>query len=829
MAIKDAIAKALIKLGAKFSTRVIQYQHRDRIGSQFGGGPESIGAAMRGALNGDTDAFQTLCAIFDRYALSDPRLRAVYEKRRRKVINWPWSTEAAEEGDDAENIRDLIDADLKNIPRFSRTILWELSDAIGKGFAAVELIGSLINGRWTVTDARGIPQWALRPKTDVDGYPIENAWEHKTKTGWEDVPDGKLLIWELQNQGSYLTGGLMWSTLWYACFKNFSIKDWIAFMEAYGQPFRLGYYPPQFDENSPEVETLARAVIDIAADAGAIVPEGMKIEFANAMKSGSPEAFENLAKYIDEALAELYLGGTLTTSAGEKGARSLGDVHQDETHEIVAYDARDLAETITWGLIRPMVIWNHGPQKSYPKFEFSIVRVDDLTKWANLDSIMMDRGFPIRESQLRTRYGYEPIDPDNPDDAFIARSAQGQQISEEKKTLKSEGSGADIQGSGFRVQGTGEIIASASEFWAGAPEGDMAEGLESQFVDAILPVYDAAFEAIAEGAGVRVQGSGSAVESIRAVLDASNFSSKYTQSLSSTLLPFLLAAIADVLDESAGELPVGESIDREALIGEAIEALTPENRETIANVGADPRVRPGAHIGAPLQEIIAATIELPSGKVNVEDWTKVKPEAAIKWWSQRLAVTETALEKLDDAARAYAFTISGMESQRVIDAAYEGIQAALEEGESLGQFRKRMKEAQAAAGLAKDAQMNPWHIETVFRQNVLSAYGAGRAASQRSAAVTKHLRYLLYRSMHDGRERSTHRALDNVCLPADHEFWDKYYPPWEWNCRCRSRSVRTPPPGAKTDITSIVQPPIGAPFDKGNPVHRWRAPAGGAP
>ena len=43
---------------------------------------------------------------------------------------------------------------------------------------------------------------------------------------------------------------------------------------------------------------------------------------------------------------------------------------------------------------------------------------------------------------------------------------------------------------------------------------------------------------------------------------------------------------------------------------------------------------------------------------------------------------------------------------------------------------------------------------------------------------------LQYRTVGDGKVRPTHAALHNVTLPPSDPFWDEYYPPNGWNCRC---------------------------------------------
>lgn len=49
---------------------------------------------------------------------------------------------------------------------------------------------------------------------------------------------------------------------------------------------------------------------------------------------------------------------------------------------------------------------------------------------------------------------------------------------------------------------------------------------------------------------------------------------------------------------------------------------------------------------------------------------------------------------------------------------------------------------------------------------------------------------LQYRTAHDGKVRPEHAALHGVTLPLSDPFWEEYYPPNGWNCRCTVVQVR---------------------------------------
>lgn len=49
---------------------------------------------------------------------------------------------------------------------------------------------------------------------------------------------------------------------------------------------------------------------------------------------------------------------------------------------------------------------------------------------------------------------------------------------------------------------------------------------------------------------------------------------------------------------------------------------------------------------------------------------------------------------------------------------------------------------------------------------------------------------LQYRTQKDDKVRPEHAALDGVTLPPSDSFWEEYYPPNGWNCRCTVVQVR---------------------------------------
>lgn len=57
---------------------------------------------------------------------------------------------------------------------------------------------------------------------------------------------------------------------------------------------------------------------------------------------------------------------------------------------------------------------------------------------------------------------------------------------------------------------------------------------------------------------------------------------------------------------------------------------------------------------------------------------------------------------------------------------------------------------------------------------------------------------LEYVTVGDSRVRDTHKVLDGVIRPVEDAFWNTYYPPWSWRCRCTTKKLE------EGDITTIV-------------------------
>jgi SPP1 gp7 family putative phage head morphogenesis protein len=157
------------------------------------------------------------------------------------------------------------------------------------------------------------------------------------------------------------------------------------------------------------------------------------------------------------------------------------------------------------------------------------------------------------------------------------------------------------------------------------------------------------------------------------------------------------------------------------------------------------------------------------------------PEKALEYWTQRIPITADDFSSLEKQARNRAWTVQGLAKQELVSDVFRSMQQALEEGLSIQEWRKRARNILSADGDTPAALLKKHRLDVIYRTNMQTAYQAGRWQQIQEGEGRQYLRYSAVR---DRRTRPQHAALHGKVYPADHEFWDQYYPPNGFNCRC---------------------------------------------
>lgn len=150
-------------------------------------------------------------------------------------------------------------------------------------------------------------------------------------------------------------------------------------------------------------------------------------------------------------------------------------------------------------------------------------------------------------------------------------------------------------------------------------------------------------------------------------------------------------------------------------------------------------------------------------------------EAAEKWVEQGL-ITREVYDTLVARAKAEAFTVADLTLLSELSDVHGAILEAIEFGVTLDDFKASIDDLIIKYGWDHN------RVNTIFRTNMQKAYHIGRYEQMMS--VVNERPYWEYSAVMDRRTRPNHAANDGKIYPANSPFWDSWYPPNGFQCRC---------------------------------------------
>lgn len=180
------------------------------------------------------------------------------------------------------------------------------------------------------------------------------------------------------------------------------------------------------------------------------------------------------------------------------------------------------------------------------------------------------------------------------------------------------------------------------------------------------------------------------------------------------------------------------------------------------------------------------------------------PKDAIAYLAQRGRNLPTGLRWQDvwQQAHARAFTVAGVMKADVLGDIHASLVDAREKGIGFGDWEKGIVPtlekkgwftrtapaliADPATGEVLGKKLTPARMRLIYDQNMQTAYMAGRWRQMKANAEFRP--WWQYTAVMDGRTRPAHRALNGRTFRHDDPFWDAFYPPNGFKCRCSVRA-----------------------------------------
>ncbi len=367
--------------------------------------PYRLASILRACDEGDLDEFLILAEEMEE---RDPHYFSVLGTRKRVISGIRPRVEPASDSAEDRRIAEAVEQDIAEHDGFG-DLVEDILDALGKGFSVVEIA-------WATTARRWKPREFIWRDPRFFHFDRETGRQLRMKDEGDPVNGVALEPWHFITHTARLKSGLPWRgglarivAFGWMC-KAYTQKDWMAFIETYGLPLRLGRYGPE--ATPKDVETLFRAVANIGTDAAAVLPDSMRIDFEGHPASGDDTIFEGFARYVDEQVSKAVLGQTMTSDDGS--SQSQAEVHDEVRHDIAASDARAVTSALNRDLIRAYVDLNFGQREAYPKLVIEVEEPEDRKAWVDGVDKLLKSGLKVKASDLRDRFGLST--PDDKDE-----------------------------------------------------------------------------------------------------------------------------------------------------------------------------------------------------------------------------------------------------------------------------------------------------------------------------------------------------------------------------------------------------------------------------
>lgn len=338
----------------------------------------------------------------------DTHLYSELQTRKNAVLSYDYEVTPYSGSAEDKKIAESIGEVLYNLPGLEDSMI-DLLDAIGKGYSMAEMIWNT-DGRYAViNDLR----W-IHAKRAVFYENTAAPWQPMRKVPFvtteaqpiygEEMPPFKLVYHRYKARSGYDTrAGILRVCAWMYLFKNYSIKDWVAFAEVFGMPLRIGKYDS--GANKDDKDSLVAAIQSLGTDAAGIISKNTEIEFVETMKNvGTQNIFEALVNFCDRQISKAILGQTLTTQEGPSGSYSLGQVHNLVRQDLIRGDSEALSKTIRFQIIRPLVGYNFGWDKPLPWFKIMYEPSEDLKALSEVYKNLHSMGQLIAEEHVSERF-----------------------------------------------------------------------------------------------------------------------------------------------------------------------------------------------------------------------------------------------------------------------------------------------------------------------------------------------------------------------------------------------------------------------------------------
>ena len=698
--------------------------------------------------------------LLDDYMQKDPHLASVHETRVLALLSKDYVVEAG--GEDPKDIEaaEFLEWNLENMEGTIFEVFESLMDCVAKGFSIAEEVWEYVDegdweGKYRLRAIKDKNQKQVRFLTDKFGnlHP-ERGVQYVDRLGGivnEFTPEKFIVISYRKRRGNWYGNGLVVDVAWYVMFKRVAMRSWNILLQRFGNPAVVGRYPT--NASSSEIDEMKTICKNFAEQMSVTFPDGPEgdrfvLELLESKQEGNV-GYERFLQYCDFAISKRYIGATLVSEAGDRGARALGEVHAGIMNLRARFDGLLISDRFTEQTARRVTRFNYPPDVKVPKFFWKFEEPVDVKTIGEGYKIAQELGLDLDKEQVAERLQ-------------IRTAEKPEDILRPNTVPFAEGAGVTNLPPLFWRE------LSRLEQFADIPH---IQTITDQLIDAGVMLGVPAMETTRDDL----------IEKVRKKLVRGKVGPGASR------VSVNVAPLRNVLHDTMvmSWLHGADSGVRN------LEALgfrfKPRRFEKFEEFADEPR------------EIITAH------------------QSAINTFKGRLPVDRGKFDVMDAQMKMKAFTMAGL-TQGTIEQRIQPLLAeAIESGMSFGDVGDRIKEAMLTytgtvkgtaikVGQAVDAA----HLQTVFRNNVMSAFNQGRMNIFTDPDVKGFVTYGMFSALMDDRTTRICQSWDGRKFKMDNPIWGSITPPLHHDCRSTVIPIPvTDAPDAENSLAGTVAPDKG--------------------
>ncbi len=377
-------------------------------------------------------------AVYDDMIEKDGAIFSNLETRREGVLSKPWRIKPTSDKRRDRKVAEFIEETI--IDYFGRSdsldsadefgfsdFLSEALESVARGVSIGEIIFAEKGDRVYVKEIKFKPQQLFAfGESALASYSTQSmmypqtgrlrlragVMTHAFEMGAE-LPEYKFFVMSNRPRfGNRWGDPLLRKVYWQSWIKRNSIKTWLKYQEKGAGVVIAKYNDGAADAEQQEAVNVATAINEESAVA---IAKKFLVEVHEVVRNIGSSHKELVDDFSNAEIARTILGQTLTSRGSDGGgSRSLGEVHERVQANKIEADSVALMSAVNKRIVRPLTVFNFGPDAVPPKFEIEYEPKEDQDSRAKRYTVISGMGLELSKRQVRSDFQIdEPRDDDD--------------------------------------------------------------------------------------------------------------------------------------------------------------------------------------------------------------------------------------------------------------------------------------------------------------------------------------------------------------------------------------------------------------------------------